>query len=71
MKRCSRHLKRNIGQNHNKLSPHTFKNSYHQDDKVWYVWARMKRKVNLLYNLFVGMQVDSTTMEIQMEFHKK
>ena len=62
---------RNTHQNHNKLSPHTFKNGYHQEDKGWQVLTRRKRKVNLLCTLFVGMQVGSATLENNTEIPQK
>ena len=62
---------RNMPQNHNKLSPHTFQNAYHQEDKGWQVLTRRKRKVNLLCTLFVGMQVGSPTMENNTEIPQK
>ena len=56
-------------QNHNKLSPHTFKNSYHQEDRDGMFWQEGKEKWTCVHS--VGMQVDSATMENNTEIPQK
>lgn len=61
---------RNMSQNHNKLSPHTFQNALSPGGQGMASFDKQK-KVNLLCTLFVGMQVGSATMENNTEIPQK
>jgi hypothetical protein len=53
--------KGNANQNHTKIPPHPFWNSYHQNHHQQQVFGRMWGKRNP-YTLLVEMQVSATTL---------
>ena len=51
----------NANQNHNKISPHTCQNGYHQKEKVQQILVKIWRKGNPII-LLVGIQISAATM---------
>ena len=59
---AKRHM-RDANQNYNEVSPHTSQNGHYQTIYKEYVLERVWRRGTMLV-LLVGMQIESTSMEI-------
>ena len=64
------HYQRNANLNHNDTESHAGQNGHHQKVYKQYMLERMWRKGNPLTQL-VGMQIDTTTLENNMEIPLK
>jgi hypothetical protein len=60
----------NANQNHTKIPPHCYYNSYHQKQHQQQMMVRMLGKRNT-HTLLVGMQASTTTLENSMEASQK